>query len=636
MFTDVVGFTTLGQANEELALQLLEEHRGVVRPIITRHGGVEVKTIGDAFLVEYASALEAVKGAVEIQRAMHDRNATLSEERRVLLRIGIHVGDVVHAKGDILGDAVNVSSRIEPMAAPGGVCISEQTYDHVRNKMSVSFEKVEGKTLKNVSIPIDVYRIVMPWESREEQEVRHDSKRIAVLPLKNMSPDPNDEYFADGMTEELITSLSFVKELTVIARTSVMQYKNSPKRIADIGKELGVGTLIEGSVRKAANKVRITIQLIDARNEGHLWAQSYDKQLDDVFMVQSEVAQKVADALKVTLLETQVRRLERGASKNPEAFNTYLKGMFYWSKRTPAGLRKAAELFEESITLDPIFALGYAGVAQAFQVTAANHYEDPEVFYPKSKEFALKALSLDDDLAEAHAVLASCALGWDRDIDKCESEFKRAIELNPNYPTAHQWYAHLLLWEKRTDEAWREISRALELSPLSMIINANVADYYILTGNYEKGIEQVKKVIEMDPTFGTIYVSAVRGYVQQSKHAEAIEAAETMSRLMGPKEGIVYKAYAYAYAGRKEEAMRLLAEVEAEFPKGTATPTEISLTWFGLGDSDKGFEWLEKGYDHHDRYVFMIAVCPELDEYRTDPRYLALLEKTGMAGRIRD
>jgi class 3 adenylate cyclase len=200
MFTDVVGFTALGQADEELALQLLEEHRRLVRPIVARHGGVEVKTIGDAFLVEYASALEAVKSAMEIQKAMHDRNAALPEKRRVLLRIGIHVGDVVHAGGDILGDAVNVSSRIEPLASPGGVCISEQVYDHVRNKLGIPFERMEEKTLKNVSLPIEVYRITMPWEPREERKESNDARRIAVLPLKNMSPDPNDEYFADGMT----------------------------------------------------------------------------------------------------------------------------------------------------------------------------------------------------------------------------------------------------------------------------------------------------------------------------------------------------------------------------------------------------------------------------------------------------
>ncbi|MBI3840834.1 MAG: hypothetical protein HY297_02590, partial [Thaumarchaeota archaeon] len=280
-------------------------------------------------------------------------------------------------------------------------------------------EKLEAKTLKNVNLPIEVYRIVMPWEAnRADQMAELDTRRVAVLPLKNMSPDPNDEYFADGMTEELITALASVTELTVIARTSVMQYKNASKRIAEIGRELNAGTLIEGSVRKAGNKVRITVQMIDARNEGHLWAQNYDKELDDVFSIQSEVAQKVADALKVKLAESERRRIGRGATKNPEAYNLYLQGIFYWNKRTPEALNRAAEFFERAVALDPTFALGYAGVAQCYQVMAANVYADPAVYFPKSREYALKALSLDDDLAEAHTVIAAVACAYERDLDK--------------------------------------------------------------------------------------------------------------------------------------------------------------------------------------------------------------------------
>ncbi len=636
MFTDVVGFTALGQANEELALQLLEEHRGVVRPILVKHRGIEVKTMGDAFLVEFPSALEAVRCAVEIQKTLRDRNIAIPEGRRVQLRVGIHVGDVMHAKGDILGDAVNVSSRIEPLAPPGGVCISEQAYDHVRNKMGMEFEKLEGKTLKNVSLPIDVYRIVMPWEAKGEEAADLDSRRIAVLPLKNMSPDPNDEYFADGMTEELITSLSSVKELTVIARTSVMQYKNAPKRIADIGRELSVGTMIEGSVRKAGNRVRITVQLIDARNEGHLWAQNYDKELDDVFTVQSEVAQKVADALKVRLVEAEVRKLEKGASKSPEAYNTYLKGMFYWNKRTPEGLKKAAELFEQAVALDPTFALAYAGVAQAYQVTAANHYDDPEVYYPKAKEYALRALSLDDDLVEAHTALASTAVGLDRDLVKAESEFRRAIELNPNYATAHQWYSHILGWENRVDEGWREISKALELSPLSLIINTNVVDFYYFEGEFEKGIEHAKKVIEMDPSFTTVYFSLINCYVGASRFEEALEAATAFSKMARTSDSKLSFAKIFAAMGRVQEAKTLLSELEAEFPGGQVTPFQIALVWFSLGDADRGFEWVNRAYERHDRYVFLLAKVYELDRFRDDTRYLAMLERTGMAGLVRD
>ncbi len=608
----------------------------MVRPIISRHGGIEVKTIGDAFLVEYPSALEAVKCAMEIQKAMHERNAALPEERMVQVRVGIHLGDVIHARGDILGDAVNVSSRIEPLASPGGVCISEQVYDHVRNKMGVKFERLEGKTLKNVSLPIDVYRMVMPWEAKGEQTAVLDSRRIAVLPLKNMSPDPNDEYFADGMTEELITSLSSVKELTVIARTSVMQYKNAPKRIADIGRELSVGTMIEGSVRKAGNRVRITVQLIDVRNEGHLWAQNYDKELDDVFTVQSEVAQKVADALKVRLVESEVKKLGRGASKDPEAHNTYLKGMFYWNKRTPEGLKKAAELFERAVALDSTFALAYAGVAQAYQVTAANHYDDPETYYPKAKEYALRALSLDDDLVEAHTTLASIAVGLDRDLVKAESEFRRAIELNPNYATAHQWYSHVLGWENRVEEGWREISRALELSPISLIINANVVDFYYFEGEFEKGIEHAKKVIEMDPSFPTVYFSLINCYIGASRFDEALEAAETFAKMARTSDSKLNYAKIFAAMGRVQEAKALLSQLEAEFPGGQVTPFQIALVWFSLGDADRGFEWMGRAYERHDRYVFLLAKVFELNNFRKDPRYLAMLERTGMAGLVRD
>jgi adenylate cyclase len=634
MFTDIVGFTTLGQENEGLALQLLNEHREIVRRTIPRFRGAEVKTIGDAFLVEFVSALEAVKCAVEIQAGMRERNKLAPEGRKVQMRIGIHVGDVVHAGGDILGDAVNVSSRIEPLAQPGGLCISGQVYDHVRNKLDLRAELLEGKTLKNVKLPVVVYKIVMPWEDTAE-EAELDTRRLAVLPLKNMSPDPNDEYFADGMTEELITSLSTVRELTVIARTSVMQYKNTSKRVTDIGHELGVGTLIEGSVRKAGSKVRITVQLIDTRNEGHLWAQNYDKQLDDVFTVQSEVAQKVAEALRVKLLESEVRKIEKAPSKNPEAYSTYLKGMFFSAKRTPEALRKAAELFERAVELDPTFALAYAGVAQAYSITAANHYSDPEVYYPKAKEYALKALSLDDDLVEAHVVLASVAVGWDRDLVKAEAEFKRAIELNPNYATAHQWYFHVLGWENRMDEAWKEIGRALELSPLSLIINTNVVDALYFNKKYEQGIELAKKVMDMDPSFTAIYHSVIRCYLGLSMFDEAMEAARTYAKLGSPSEARASLGLVLGAMGKKEEARKVLADMEAGWPAGPSRPYEIALVWFGIGENDKGFEWLERAYEHHDRYVFMIAISHELDRVRSDPRYKAMLKKTGLEGLVR-
>jgi adenylate cyclase len=636
MFTDIVGYTTLTQNDEALTLQLLAEHRGVLRAIFAKHGGTEVKTIGDAFMVEFPSALEAVRCSTDIQQEMRRRNGTLPPDRRIQVRVGVHLGDVIHSQGDILGDAVNISSRIEPLADPGGVCISEQVYDHIRNKIGFPLEKLEGKNLKNVKVPIDVYKIVMPWESRAEEEVVLDTRRVAILPLKNMSPDPNDEYFADGMTEELITSLSSVTELTVIARTSVMQYKTAPKRISDIGRELRVGTLIEGSVRKAGNKVRITIQLIDARNEGHLWAQNYDKQLDDVFTVQSEVAEKVAGALKVKLVDSEKKRIERGASVNPEAYNIYLQGMFYWNKRTPEALKKAAELFEDATRLDPTFALGYAGLAQAYFITASNYYGDPEVYFPKAKDYAQRALSIDDDLAEPHAVLASVHAGNEWDFAKSEAEFKRAIELNPSYPSAHQWYAQLLGSENRKDEAWKEVNRALELSPLSLIINTNLADAYFWEGDYQKGIDQARKVIEMDPAFPAAYQTLIFNCLRASKFEEAEKALETFEKLTDPLEAKVARAYISAWEGKTDEARRLLEGLSDPSLRGQLSPYFLSAVYFKLGDTEKGFELLQRAYEWKDRFIMFMGVDYDLEGVRSDPRYLTMLQKIGLAGLLRN
>jgi len=631
MFTDMVGFTALGQRNEEISLALAEEQKRLVRQILGRHNGREIKTMGDAFLIEFPSALDAVRSAYDIQRGVREYNISQPAEQRIHLRIGVHLGDVVESGGDISGDAVNVASRIEPLAEDGGVCLTRQVYDQAKGKLEVQFVSLGAKSLKNVSEPVEVYKMAMPWDGGTRKETELDTRRVAVLPLRNMSPDPNDEYFADGMTEELITALSSVTELTVIARTSVMQYKGSPKRIVDIGKELNAGTMIEGSVRKAANRVRITVQLIDARNEGHLWAQNYDKTLEDVFAIQSEVAQKVAESLKVRLLETDRKKIERGSTKNAEAHNLYLKGVFYWNKRTPEALRKAVELYEQAILLDPAFALGYAGIALAYAVTAANYTGDPLTYYPKAKEYALKALSLDDDLPEAHAVLATIIEGYDRDLVRAEAEFKRAIELNPSYPTAHQWYSHVLQWQRRYSEAWEQISKALDLNPLSLIVLINMSDYYWMVRDYDKAIEHAKKVLDLDQSFVFTYDALMRAYVGKSMFREALEASDANSKVARPVDSQLWRAYVLASMGKAEDCHRLLDNLEVDYREKSVSPYGLAAVHFRLREADKGFEWLQTAYDSFDRYLFLIAVTPDLDGFRDDPRYLALLERTGLS-----
>ena len=437
MFTDMVGYTALGQRNESLSLALVEEQRKLIRPILARHNGREVKTIGDAFLVEFPSALDAVRCAYDIQRAVREFNISLPEERRVHLRVGVHLGDVVESGGDISGDAVNVASRIEPLAEDGGVCVTRQVYDHIQNKFELKLVSLGVKPLKNVSMPIEVYKMVMPWEAEKATpSPQLDKKRIAVLPFANMSQDPADGYFADGMTEELITSLSAVRELTVIARTSIMKYKGSQKGASDVGKELNAGTLIEGSVRKAGNRVRITAQLIDTSTEGHLWAQNYDRQLEDVFAIQSEIAEKVAGELRIRLVDSEKRVIGKKATENTEAYTYFLRGRELAREVTEPSVRQAIGLFEKAVELDPSFAKAYAGLAECFLILATDTYEPYEKAIPKAELAVKKALKLDPELAEAHATLALIHFLED-DVVASETEARRAIELNPSLPEAY-------------------------------------------------------------------------------------------------------------------------------------------------------------------------------------------------------
>jgi adenylate cyclase len=339
MFTDIQGYTSLTQSNEALAMKMLESYRSLALPVVQSYGGREIKTMGDGSLIEFPSALEATECAIELQKALHEFNRTAVN--KLILRIGIHVGDVIHRGGDIFGDAVNIASRIEPLAEGGGVCISGQAHYQVANKLARKAHKIEVEGLKNVSSATEVYRIEMPWEVESESSGPLDEHRLAVLPLDNISPDPNDEYFADGLTDELITSLSKVNGLEVIARTSVLRYKGGAKQVAVIGRELRVGSVLEGSVRKAGNRIRVTAQLISASNEAHVWAETYDRQLDDIFAVQSDIAGKVADALRLKLSTRVVSKSRRPS--NLEAYTLYMRGKVAATKLSKESLIKAID-----------------------------------------------------------------------------------------------------------------------------------------------------------------------------------------------------------------------------------------------------------------------------------------------------
>jgi len=625
MFTDLVGYTALGQRDESLSLAIVEEHRAVIRPILARHYGREIKTIGDAFFAEFQSALEAVRCAYEIQRALREFNLPLPEDRRVHLRIGIHLGDVVESQGDVSGDTVNVASRIEALADDGGVCFTRQIYDQVENKLGLPLVSLGPKTLKNVRLPMEVFKIELPWgDEGSPRPSMADSKRVAVLPFANLSSDPEEGYFADGMTEELITSLSGVRQLTVIARTSVMKYKGSQKTASEVGKELNVGSLLEGSVRKAGNRVRITAQLIDTATEGHLWAQNYDRQLEDVFAIQSEIAEKVAGELKVRLVADEKRVIEQKPTENTEAYTFYLRGKRLVGERTEQAFRQALEIFEKAIELDPSFAKAYAGVATCHTFLVMDGYDAYERAAPRAELAAHKALSLNPDLAEAHATLADVDFLEDNLVN-CEAEARRAVELNPSLPDAYDVLSDVALMKGDIDEGIRCLEAAYRLDPIVPRIIGRLGRTYFNAGRESEALQHWDKTVKLAPadTYRLLTEYNInKGDLEKAKEffSKAVDVEPTSRWAMW------MRGYIAGVTGDTKGAQDAIKEIEAKW-FGATNLNDIAFVYYALGDLDSYFAYVNRATDQHTLRYSYVLYSPLFAKARVDPRYQVFMQK---------
>jgi TolB-like protein/Flp pilus assembly protein TadD len=631
MFTDMVGYTALGQRNEALSLALVEEQRKLIRPILSKHGGREVKTMGDAFLVEFLSALDAVRCAYDIQKATRELNIARPEERKIRIRVGIHLGDVIESEGDITGDAVNLASRIEPLAEGGGVCLTRQVYDHVQNKFELPLRSLGARSLKNLNTPIEVYKMVMPWEETSAvSSAQSDTKRIAVLPFANMSPDPTDEYLADGMTEELITSLSGVRGLTVVARASVMRYKASPKGASEIGGELNAGTLIEGSVRKAGNRVRITVQLIDAGNEEQIWAQNYDRQLDDIFAVQSEIAERVVKELQVQLLESERRKLRAKPTDDTEAYTLYLRARYHWSSRSEEGVKTAIRYFEETINRDPEYALALVGLADCYHISALFGYTSPKYVYPKIAELAQRALKAGGASAEAHASMGEYLMHYSYDWAGAARELEQALQINPNHALAHSWRSSCYAVLGQFDNAVAEARRGEELDPFAVVSMNEVAKDYYYARKYEEAIKQFVHSLEIEPDSAYLHKGLAETYVQQSMFNEAtreIERALTIS-----SRGGLYldsAACVYALSNDDRKSREVLAEADTVAANHFVPSYGRAAAYAALGDEAKALQLLQTAYDEHS-WLIWVGVDPIFDSLRGEQAFRSLLRKMNL------
>jgi TolB-like protein/Tfp pilus assembly protein PilF len=629
MFTDMVGFTALAQRDETLAMQLLDEQRKVIRTCLAEYKGREIETIGDAFFVEFASSLDAVNCAVAIQSALKEWNEQHPPENRVLIRIGIHLGDVLHRGKEVSGDAVNIASRIESMAPPGGVCVTASVYASVINKVEYEFETIGIPELKNVLTPIEVYCVVGYGEDAirpvSSQNVL-PKDRIAVLPLLNISPDLVDEYFADGMTEELISSVSMIRGLRVIARTSVMRYKRAHKPIAQIGRELNVGTILEGSVRKVGNKIRISVQLVETSREEPSWSHKYDREVKDVFAIQSEIAQHVAEALKDHIFGGKHREEPRTTTFSTEAYKSYLRGRQFWSRRTEEDLKKAVSFFEKALDLDPNYARAYVGLADSYAALALLEFMPPIEAYPKAREAVRKALALNAGLAAAHTSLGLIKFQYDWDWKGAEEEFRESISNNFNYAPAHHFFADYLKAMGRFEEALAEIEKARELDPLSLAINIGVGHVLYLSGQYEKAIEEYKKAVELDPSFMPTHVWFGRPYLEMGMFAEAISELETAVNLSGESTiALAMLGHALASSGRNDQAMQILEKLKEKAEKEYVPSYWIAVIYNGFRDREQVIAWMRQAFEERSSWLVWSNVEPRFAWLRDDPEFASLM-----------
>ena len=617
MFTDMVGFTTLTQSNETKTMELLERHNGLLRPMFAKFNGREVKTIGDSFLVEFDSALDALRCAVDIQSYLHDYNGSSADEWKIRLRIGIHLGDVIHKDGDVFGDAVNISSRIEPVAEPGGVCISRQVYDQVHNKFEFPLVSLGEKALKNVATQTEVFSVRMPWEVKHEQ-VAVEAKRVAVLPFANMSPDPNDEYLADGLTEELISTVSRIEGTEVISRTSVMQYKKASKPIREISKELEAGTLLEGSVRKAGNRLRVSVQMIDAAKDRHVWAETYDRNLDDVFAIQSDIAERVATAFRARMSPMDSRPVG-----DVEAYTAYLRGLQAYHEGTPESGTRAVSLFESAVARNPNFAKAYAGLAFAWR--SQTMFVDHAVATKKAEDAAKRALDLAPDLAEAHAAMASVHMSADR-FEEARKEMEQAIRINPNYEEGYR-----LLGEDHCafgdfDEGIASFRKASALSPLSSDLLATLGHVLRVAGRLGEALEVLNSLGETHPDY---FLGKAACYLQIGDTERAGELLRRGLHVNPTDPFMMYgMAMMYALQGKKAEAETQLRGLASLPSETTRLNAEFQIHAI-LGEYDEAFKALDRLADLH-AWIFLIKSDPLMGGIQKDPRFADFCRKVGL------
>jgi adenylate cyclase len=694
MFTDMVGYSALAQRDDKVALELLEEHRRLLREIFPRFHGTEIKTIGDAFLVEFGSALEAAQCAIEIQRTLAKRNHDVTSDRRIELKIGIHIGDVMHRDGDVYGDGVNIASRIEQLAGAGGICVSMDVERQIRNALEARFEKFGSADLKNIKLPMDLFRIVLPWESngkterdrapkklqlpllaaaalgvlvvvpfgwwfmqrsgRDHQNASTGSpnvmaaastkvpgqKSVAVLPFVNLSDDKGSEYFSDGISEELLTVLQKIPGLHVAARTSAFSFKGENATAQEIGQKLGVAHLVEGSVRKAGDTVRIAARLTRADTGEELWSENYTRNLKDVFAVQTELAQTIVEQLRGRFggadtgtkerIQAEVLAAEKGGTKNVEAHELYLQGRFYENRHSDKSTREALAAYEHAVQLDSRFARAWAGVARTHTWIAGFATAGGQKVFDEhlaaARDAIARALAIEPNLPDALYARAWLETNFDFNWSAATQTVSKAMALAPADPNVLIAAANLETSRGNTDRAIEIYRKAVELDPVNAQSRSFLAFGLANSKRFAEARAEYARVVELNSSAPWAHAGLGLSYLLQNKFEEAATEAQADAGEWARLLIVSCARWAQKRVQESDAALNELIKNEAEL-----AAYQIAEANAYRGDKDKAFEWLERARRQRDPGLGDLLRDPLLENLRDDPRWNSFLHTMGLA-----
>jgi adenylate cyclase len=632
MFTDMVGYTALMQKDEQLAAKKKERHKKVLENSINKFKGRILQYYGDGSVSIFNSTIEGVNCAIEIQEEF-------VLDPKVDVRIGIHTGDIVLEEEGIYGDGVNIASRIESIAVAGGVFISEKVYDDIKNQKHIETHEIGFFELKNVKEPIRVFAISnpgFPVPSRNELKgkLNQTTNRLAVLPFENLSADSENEYFSDGITEELMNALTKVDGLLVTSRTSSFAFKKKHEDIREIGIKLNVDKILEGSVRKAGNRVRITAQLINSADGYHLWSETYDRDLTDIFEIQDEIAGIIVNRLRESIyVKPKEEQFVKQPTDNLKAYSLYLKGVYFRNKNTPADVRKAIEYFEEAIKLDTRFAPAYGYCAGCYAQLGAMGIVDPKKAFELVHQYADKAIELDNTIPEAYSVKGVAYLFYDWNWDKSFQYLSKALQLNSGSSAALFMMSFYYTITGKINEAIETLEKAVQYDPLSVSIIANLGGNYFSARRYDDAIRQADKLMELDPQ--TREGLQMKGFCLAMKGDwnASIEIFKEVHRLTNhPLKGLTPLAFAYAKTGQTEKAFECINKIEQrqlEDP-GSVLDIDISLVWWAIGNKDKAFQYLFQALDKRMAMTASMFNSPLFEGIEQDPRFAEIKKRMNL------